>query len=99
MDKFVEVRPQQSIVELLGATPALPPAGMRFVHCMSCLKSIDLQRERRGEIGMALCTLKLPIIFICPLCNRCASRHRRKGRHRLFVLRRITSSLQNEVVR
>lgn len=99
MDDFIQIPPGQSIVEFLGTTHPLPPVGIRLPGCACCQKKINVHSKRSPELRLALTALKMPIIFICPLCNRCSSLYRRKGRSRLSVLRTVTQFLQDEVMR
>jgi hypothetical protein len=96
MDDFIEVSRGKSLMELLEEKHSLPITILKYPRCASCAKDFTRHCQPAAEIHAAPDGLRLPILYLCELCQVCAARYRAGGRRQRAVLAAVQEFLARE---
>src|SRR5687768_8763790 len=97
MDNFVEVPEGKSLLELLEEKHKLPVSIVKSTCCASCVSPFTPLRQPSKELHLAPAGSRLPILYLCPLCQVCATKFLRGGRRQRAVLAAVGDFLAKEV--
>ena len=97
MDEFVKVPRGKPLLQLLEERHWLPIGIIKYTCCASCVESFTPLRQPVAELRAAPDGLRIPILYVCPLCEVCATKYRLGGRRHRAVLAAIQEFLAKEL--